>query len=77
MPGMPKHAPTSSVTLSGSPAASAAGTTVLSAAVPNGRYDCAPYTQTRWPAGRIHALADGLNQTGAIAVRHDPRERHR
>jgi hypothetical protein len=47
IPGMPRQAPTSSLTLSGNSTACWAGTTVNCAAVPNGRYDWAPYTHTR------------------------------
>jgi hypothetical protein len=41
-PGIPRHAPSSSLTESGSSTACSLGMEVNCAAVPNGRYDCAP-----------------------------------
>src|SRR2546430_14450707 len=64
IPGIPRHAPISSLTSSGSGTACSPGTRVSSAAVPNGRYDCAPYTHTLSDAAPVHALPDGVDDAG-------------
>ncbi len=49
MAGMPRQAPASKLTLSGSVTACAAGSAMYSAAVPKARFHCPFHTQTRSP----------------------------
>ena len=49
MAGMPRQAPASKLTPSGSLTACASGSAINSAAVPNGRFHCPFHSQTRSP----------------------------
>ena len=58
----------------GSFTASAAGSTMYSAQVPNARFHCPFQIQTRSPiARRGHAVADRVDLARAVAVRDDAR----
>ena len=76
MAGMPRQAPASKLALSGNGTACSAGSTMYSAAVPNGRFHCPFQIQTRSPmrdAG--NAVADRVDLAGAVAVRDHARKR--